>query len=92
VKNILWLYFLFLEYDNNYDNYNNEYDGYNSPHDDYDPDMVKKEEPDEENANGSRYSNNVIWSNRLSCTVLSIFNIKNLKLKKNAIKNVIIII
>ncbi|KAL4112383.1 hypothetical protein QTP88_016185 [Uroleucon formosanum] len=48
------------EYDNNYDNYNNEYDGYNSPHDDYDPDMVKKEEPDEENGNGSRYSNNEI--------------------------------
>ncbi|XP_015366817.1 PREDICTED: U1 small nuclear ribonucleoprotein 70 kDa [Diuraphis noxia] len=48
------------EYDNNYDSYNNEYDGYNSSHDDYDPDMVKKEEPDEENANGSRYSNNVI--------------------------------
>jgi len=52
--------FLFLEYDSNYDNYNNEYDGYNSPHDDYDPDMVKKEEPDEENGNGSRYSNNEI--------------------------------
>lgn len=69
------IYFLFLDYDNNYDNYNNEYDGYNSPHDDYDPDMVKKEEPDEENGNGSRYSNNEIWYNRLSCTVLSIFNI-----------------
>lgn len=52
--------FFFLEYDNNYDNYNNEYDGYNSPHDDYDPDMVKKEEPDEENSNGGRYSNNMI--------------------------------
>jgi len=49
---------LLLDYDSNYDNYNNEYDNYNSSHDDYDPDMVKKEEPDEENANGGRYSNN----------------------------------
>ncbi|XP_025418400.1 U1 small nuclear ribonucleoprotein 70 kDa-like [Sipha flava] len=42
------------DYDN-YDNYN-EYDNYNSAHEEYDPDMVKKEEPDEDNANGSRYS------------------------------------
>lgn len=49
------LYFLFVDYDN-YDNYN-EYDNYNSAHEEYDPDMVKKEEPDEESANGSRYSN-----------------------------------
>ncbi|XP_016658087.1 uncharacterized protein DDB_G0283697-like [Acyrthosiphon pisum] len=50
------------EYDNSYDNYyNDEYDNdYNSPHDDYDPYLVKNEEPDEENAYGSRYSNNAI--------------------------------
>lgn len=43
--------FFFLEYDN-YENYN-EYDNYHSNHDEYDPDMVKKEEPDDESANGS---------------------------------------
>lgn len=43
-----------LEYDN-YDNYN-EYDNYHSPNEEYDPDMVKKEEPDDENTNGgNRY-------------------------------------
>lgn len=46
--------FFLIDYDN-YDNYN-EYDNYNSGHEEYDPDMVKKEEPDEETANGSRYS------------------------------------
>jgi len=46
--------FLFLDYDN-YDNYN-EYDNYNSGHEEYDPDMVKKEEPDEESANGSHFN------------------------------------
>lgn len=46
---------MFLDYDS-YDNFN-EYDNYNSAHEEYDPDMVKKEEPDEENANGSRFSN-----------------------------------
>lgn len=51
----IFILFLFLEYDN-YDNFN-EFDNYNSAHEEYDPDMVKKEEPDEDNPNGSRYSN-----------------------------------
>lgn len=38
-----------------YDNYN-EYDNYNSTNEEYDPDMVKKEEPDEENPNNSHYN------------------------------------
>lgn len=50
----------FLDYDN-YDNYN-EYDNYNSPPEEYDPDMVKKEEPDEDNPNGgNRYSSSTSY-------------------------------
>lgn len=52
---IINLFCLLLDYDN-YDNYN-EYDNYNSTQEEYDPDMVKKEEPDEDNANGSLYKN-----------------------------------